>query len=146
MRKNEDCYAGYAHKQQYKINFQFRVFKNAFDFAGKSLKIKAEIDAKQNEKYGDYVLREGMEQLHTAGDESKTARARASEGGEHAEKQMLAFITGDRLIKHQYDDFENRHSKIDEIKDSCCHLHLGNDFTDLRSCTLSLHKVECIRR
>ena len=43
--------------------------------------VQAEIDTKQDQEDGHHILREGVEQLHAAGNKSKTTGTGTAEGG-----------------------------------------------------------------
>ena len=74
-----------------------------------------------------------MEQFHASGDKSKSSGTGTSKCGKQTKEELLILITRNRLIQHQNNYFKDSHSKIDEIKDSCCHLHFGYQLTNLRA-------------
>ena len=95
--------------------------------------VQAEVDTEQNQEYGHHILREGMEQFHTAGNEAKTTGAGAAKGSKQAKEKLFALIAGNRLVQHKNDDFQNSHTQINQVQNPGSNLHSGYKFTNLRA-------------
>ena len=112
-------------------------------FADEQEIVEAEVAAEEYQEHGDDILGKCRKQLHAPGYEAEAACARAAEGGEQAEEEMLAFISRDRCIQHQYDDLKDCHAQIDKIEYARIDLHLGDKLADLRPralCAKQMHR------
>ena len=63
-------------------------------------------------------------------------------------EELLALISGDRLVKHQYDYLKDGKPEINEVKNSRGYLHFGGYLTNLRPgafCAEQVHGASVIR-